>query len=153
MKRILLSVFLMMSAVAAFGQGSYYSTTAVVTAANASLGQAVPLLAVPFAAVTVSVPVYSDVALTQIVPQPISADVNGRFGFYVAAGTYTYTMRTPFRSPQTIPFSVGGGTATGIPFIQGPALAPTGGCSTIGWVLSQDGHATFCNGTSWMTKI
>ena len=35
----------------------------------------------------------------------------------------------------------------------GPATAPSGACSVIGWAFSQDGHATFCNGTSWATKI
>ncbi|MDP9039579.1 MAG: hypothetical protein M3O02_09955 [Acidobacteriota bacterium] len=36
---------------------------------------------------------------------------------------------------------------------QGPATAPTGSCSTVGWAFSQDGHASFCNGTSWAVKI
>jgi hypothetical protein len=35
----------------------------------------------------------------------------------------------------------------------GPATAPTGSCTTAGWVFSQDGHATFCNGSIWITKI
>jgi hypothetical protein len=36
----------------------------------------------------------------------------------------------------------------------GPATAPSGGCATNGaWVFSQDGHATFCAGGSWVTKI
>jgi hypothetical protein len=36
---------------------------------------------------------------------------------------------------------------------QGPATAPSGSCTTVGWVFSQDGHATFCNGSTWTTKI
>jgi len=36
---------------------------------------------------------------------------------------------------------------------SGPAVAPSGACTVIGWAFSQDGHATFCNGTSWATKI
>lgn len=36
---------------------------------------------------------------------------------------------------------------------QGPATAPSGSCTTVGWVFSQDGHATFCNGTTWISKI
>ena len=36
---------------------------------------------------------------------------------------------------------------------QGPATAPTGGCSVVGWVFSQDGHASFCNGSTWQLKI
>jgi hypothetical protein len=37
---------------------------------------------------------------------------------------------------------------------MGPATAPTGSCSTSGaWVFSQDGHATFCAGGTWVMKI
>ena len=36
---------------------------------------------------------------------------------------------------------------------QGPATAPSGGCSTVGWAFSQDGHATFCNGSVWVPKL
>jgi hypothetical protein len=36
----------------------------------------------------------------------------------------------------------------------GPAVAPSGSCSTNGaWVFSQDGHATFCASGTWVTKI
>lgn len=36
----------------------------------------------------------------------------------------------------------------------GPTTAPSGSCSTSGtWVFSQDGHATFCNGTTWVSKL
>jgi hypothetical protein len=36
---------------------------------------------------------------------------------------------------------------------RGPATAPSGACSAVGWAFSQDGHATFCNGSTWVTKI
>ena len=36
---------------------------------------------------------------------------------------------------------------------KGPATAPTGACSVVGWAFSQDGHASFCNGSSWQLKI
>jgi hypothetical protein len=40
------------------------------------------------------------------------------------------------------------------PFINGPAIAPSGSCPTNGvWVFSQDGHATFCASGTWATKI
>ena len=36
----------------------------------------------------------------------------------------------------------------------GPALAPSGTCSTPGeWVFSQDGHGTVCIGAVWVSKI
>ncbi len=36
---------------------------------------------------------------------------------------------------------------------KGPATAPAGACSNVGWAFSQDGHATFCNGSTWISKI
>ena len=36
----------------------------------------------------------------------------------------------------------------------GPATAPTGACSTAGaWAFSQDGHISFCNGSTWVQKM
>lgn len=38
--------------------------------------------------------------------------------------------------------------------LTGPATEPTGACTTNGmWVFSQDGAASFCNGTTWVQKI
>ncbi|WP_433965999.1 hypothetical protein [Tunturiibacter gelidiferens] len=37
--------------------------------------------------------------------------------------------------------------------ITGVATAPSGACTVVEWVFSQDGHSTFCNGTAWVTKI
>jgi hypothetical protein len=46
---------------------------------------------------------------------------------------------------------IGGVTA---PQIWGPTTAPVGSCTVSGaWVLSQDGHATFCASGTWVTKI
>jgi hypothetical protein len=40
------------------------------------------------------------------------------------------------------------------PSYVGPASAPSGACSTTGaWIFSQDGHASFCSGGTWVTKI
>ena len=40
------------------------------------------------------------------------------------------------------------------PGYVGPATAPSGACPVSGeWVFSQDGHATFCAGGTWTTKI
>lgn len=36
---------------------------------------------------------------------------------------------------------------------KGPATAPSGACTTVGWAFTQDGHATYCNGSTWVTKI
>ena len=38
--------------------------------------------------------------------------------------------------------------------VTGPSVAPSGACTINGqWAFSSDGHATFCNGTTWITKI
>jgi hypothetical protein len=39
-------------------------------------------------------------------------------------------------------------------YFYGQATAPSGSCTTTGaWVFSKDGHATWCNGTTWVSKI
>jgi hypothetical protein len=46
------------------------------------------------------------------------------------------------------------GTGATFPSILGPLTAPAGPCTTKGaWVFSQEGHATYCNGSVWVTKI
>ena len=44
-------------------------------------------------------------------------------------------------------FQLSGDLVTGYP------TAPSGPCTAVGWMFSQDGHATFCNGTNWVAKI
>jgi hypothetical protein len=44
-------------------------------------------------------------------------------------------------------------TTTSAQLYQGPATAPTGACSTVGWAFSQDGHISYCNGSSWVQKM
>jgi len=65
-------------------------------------------------------------------------------------------------SPGVIDFGNGasGDTSAAIkagsvsaPVYQGPATAPTGACSTTGWAFSQDGHISFCNGSTWTQKM
>jgi len=36
---------------------------------------------------------------------------------------------------------------------KGPATAPTGACSDVGWAFSQDGHISYCNGSAWTQKM
>jgi hypothetical protein len=46
------------------------------------------------------------------------------------------------------------GTGAMFPRILGPVTAPSGTCTAKGaWVFSQDGHATFCDGSTWTKKI
>ena len=44
-------------------------------------------------------------------------------------------------------FQLSGGLVTGYP------NSPSGTCTVVGWMFSQDGHATFCNGANWVPKI
>lgn len=37
--------------------------------------------------------------------------------------------------------------------VSGPATAPTGACSVKGWLLTQDGHAVFCDGSTYTNKL
>ncbi len=37
--------------------------------------------------------------------------------------------------------------------ISQAATAPTGSCAAVAWVLSNDGHMTFCTGTTYVTKF
>jgi hypothetical protein len=43
-------------------------------------------------------------------------------------------------------------TLNGSP-ITSTATQPSGSCSVVGWTLSNDGHMTFCNGTSYVSKF
>lgn len=36
---------------------------------------------------------------------------------------------------------------------QGPATAPSGATSLVGWCFSQDGHISYANGTTWVLKV
>jgi hypothetical protein len=42
---------------------------------------------------------------------------------------------------------------TGFSLLYGPATAPSGSCTIVGWEFTNDGHASYCNGTTWATKI
>jgi hypothetical protein len=42
---------------------------------------------------TNTVPIYSDLALTQAINNPINADAQGRYGFYIAPGIYSETVQ------------------------------------------------------------
>jgi hypothetical protein len=75
--------------------------------------------------------------------------ISGAKDFYI----YDYAIGRPVlrTTPGTDDVSFYGAVST--PLFQGPVTAPTGSCTTVGWAFSQDGHATFCNGSTWITKI
>ena len=70
---------------------------------NLPVGASAPVYTMPYAQVTVyeyGIPplalatLYSDEALTMPIANPIITDPQGRFGFWIAAGVYTYIAKT-----------------------------------------------------------
>jgi hypothetical protein len=90
-------------------------------------------------------------------PYYIYQDHNTGFGGILAdVLNYRYVVTQPWWGPQFVSTAdpEHGGAANVLPGIIGDATAPSGTCTTIGiWMFTQDGHATFCNGTTWVTKI
>ncbi len=94
MKKLLLFLLLPL---AAFGQGAHFDSNAFTTATNTPVGAQAPLYSVPNAKVTVcaypvipvnavctnKVTIYSDQSLTDVMANPLIADGQGRFGFWV----------------------------------------------------------------------
>jgi hypothetical protein len=103
----------------AFGQGILYTNHAWTAATNVPVGAQAPILSVPNALVTVcvlasspctSVPIYSDVGLTLSIAQPLVTDRQGNFTFYVATGTYSFTVTSVTgKFLGTYPMALGGG--------------------------------------------
>lgn len=105
MKKLLLTALALIST---FGnaQGVRNDLAITSTAANVPVGAAANVMTVPNAIVTLcnypatgspctnTVPVYSDIALTQPIDNPIQADAKGRVGYFVAPGLYSYTVQT-----------------------------------------------------------
>jgi hypothetical protein len=83
----------------------------------------------------------------------------GVFGWNSDAHYASGTLDTGLSRVAPGVVGVGNGTAgdasgaINATLYQGPATAPSGSCSAIGWEFTQDGHATFCNGSTWVTKI
>jgi hypothetical protein len=95
LKCLLLSLLLVTPS---FAQGVHRIATALVR------GNGVQANVVPFAKVTVCVSgtfcgslqtVYSDIALTQVLPQPITADLNGNYSYYYASGCVDEQFSAP----------------------------------------------------------
>lgn len=105
MKRLL--IVLLCLPIAALGQGIRFDSSVMTAAANVPYGAQAPVYTIPFTSVFVcaypasgnpctnTVTVYSDQALTQPLDQPLQTDNQGRFGFWAAAGQYTYSAVSP----------------------------------------------------------
>jgi hypothetical protein len=102
MKKLLLLLALTCSAL---GQGVRYDGNVTVSATNVPAGAQAPVFTLPYAVATAcsfpavgspctnTVPIYSDVAPTQALDNPLTADSQGRFGFWIAPGIYSYSVQ------------------------------------------------------------
>jgi hypothetical protein len=69
-------------------------------------------------------------------------------------GGVSYTFSPTAMTAATIDVGTLNATMLSANTVSGPAVAPTGACTTNGaWAFSKDGHATFCNAGTWLTKI
>jgi hypothetical protein len=105
MKRLL--IVLLCLPIAALGQGIRFDSSVMTAAANVPYGAQAPVYTIPFTSIYVcaypasgnpctnTVTVYSDQAMTQALDQPLQTDTQGRFGFWAAAGQYTYSAVSP----------------------------------------------------------
>jgi hypothetical protein len=98
-----------------------FTGNATQPANNVPAGAAAAIMTVPFATITVcaypavnspctnAVPIFFDQAGAQPLTQPITTDATGRFAFWVAAGTYSYSVVNQAGAVVgTYPFTVGG---------------------------------------------
>jgi len=127
MKKLLAAVFCVLTN-SLWGQGSRFDANVFTSANSVPYGTQSTLYTVPFALIKVcaypaagnpctnAVNVYSDPGLTQVITQPITADVHGRFGFWAAPGEYTYNAQSPLGTNYgNFTFTLagtGGGSAT-----------------------------------------
>lgn len=91
----------------ALAQGVRFDSNITTAAKNVAPGTQAPIYSMPGALITVcgypaepsgavctnTVTAYSDKALTQALTQPFAADSTGAFGFWIAPGTYSYSVQ------------------------------------------------------------
>jgi hypothetical protein len=142
MKKYFLLAALLAVGLPALAQGSRFDSVAFTTASNTPFGAVTPMFAVPNAKVTIcsspaignpctnSITIYSNPSLTVAAANPIAADGQGRYGFFVVAGNYSFSVCTS--TCRTGMLTVGGGApgASGITDLTGDVLASGTGSTT-----------------------
>ena len=131
LKRLLGVVALLCAALPSCAQSVRYDSEVTTVQKNVPYGSQAPLLAVVFAKVTVCqwpvtanpctpTAVYSDAAKASPIAQPLTADGQGHYGFWIAPGTYVIQATAPgaIIPSQTVTL---GGSSAGTP---GPAGQP-----------------------------
>ncbi len=88
-------------------QGVRYDSNVFTAASNVPAGAQAPMYTLPYSIVSVCsspavgtpctnlVTIYQDQAMTIPLTQPITADAQGRFGYWIPAGTYTQSVQSP----------------------------------------------------------
>jgi hypothetical protein len=128
MKQLLKVLAFVCLCVPMWGQGYRYDSNAFTSANNVPAGSQSTMFTIPNAKITVcaypdnggqpctnTVPIYQDPALTVTALNPITADVHGRFGFWKAAGFYTFSVVSPggqFLGTYIISLGGAGGATT-----------------------------------------
>jgi len=164
MKKLLAALFCVLTS-SLWGQGSRFDSNVFTSANSVPYGTQSTLYTVPFALIKVcaypaagnpctnAVNVYSDPGLTQVITQPMTADVHGRFGFWAAPGEYTYNAQSPlgtnFGNFTFTLAGTGGGSAT---FPSTPGLVYSLNSSTARNATAADVTGLFsgCSGTLFL---
>ena len=110
-KYILLFGALLLVSICGLAQGIRYESNVTTSATNVPIGAQAPIYTYPFSKITVcaypasptsgapctnTITPYSDMGLqTPLSSNPFSADGQGKFGFWLASGTYSYSVTTP----------------------------------------------------------
>lgn len=107
MKKLILLLAVMTTC--AFGQGVRFDGNNTTSAKNVPPGAQANVMTLPFSKVTVcsypavpvggsvctnTAPIFTDQALTLPITQPFVSDSQGRFGFWIAPGLYSYSIQT-----------------------------------------------------------
>lgn len=155
MKKLLLAL---MCAGTLYGQGVRVDSYVWTAATNVPFGAKAPMMTLPNSTITVCaypgdnspcdnlITIYSDQALTVPAPNPITADALGRYGFFVAPGTYVYSV-TDSRGNDggTYTFAAPFSTLNGDLPITGKIIAPSailGSITTVQGVPSNQSTTT-----------
>lgn len=109
-------------------QGVRYDSNIFTAASNVPVGAQAPMYTLPYSVVFVCAspatpatgsactnlaPIFTDQALSQPITQPITSDSQGRYGFWIAPGTYTYSVVSPSGAfLGTSPITFGGSSSS-----------------------------------------
>lgn len=130
MKTIVIAALCVLSGTA-IAQGVRYDNRVAAVASNVPAFSQAPLMAIPGVPVTICVDgqcatkaaIYSNQTLTVQTGNPVKTDGQGRFGFWIAPGSYFYQVKDFSGNVTGIyPFTVGGSSGGGATLPSTPAI-------------------------------